>query len=636
MTPHPRYSKRAGERENDTPGRFQRSRINCLLSDGRANPTTELSINILEDPALPSKIEAHVGTEHHSTGSAQLQKQCDDLHAAPPRPPSSPNPKTPKAQIRRTPSPSLCYQEVSPSWFRQTGPGQSCSDQDADVCGRSPSPGAASDSSISTCRSRHSLLASSSGSSTSTDNECEDPFLPSLGASSKHGKTSASAEYIAGDSFSHEQRRCSFDPVAWSPEMDNHLWDTFNKFLQDPTITPFKLFPGNLPPLGISYRVAREARRTWSRNRPQTPLVRNTGEFMQSSVTTPRTLSSLSKTLASAKATETQPWPFSDESTRRRLKMLCKHKSSIKRHYQRLIRSPSLEETELPSMKTRQVSYSLADHPYECKSRSFTGTTIPLTEYQRQTGPSLDSSMNQPRRQSLASNDTRRCQESREVAKVPRLSLPQGYGPGAAPSGFSSINKPSRHSRSISMKHDASHHSRYCDVEVWMQHRKAMSFNNGRLRPQVSSTKQGQEPLAAFFPQGHDLAMRDEAVPRSKNISSFRRGYSSMKQVHDVAQSFPGSNFPFSPDDGDGDDVFSNHEGTPGLEAPPPASPFSFSLPSPKQLGFRHDSFPEGRKRRGTSIGSFSTRTEAANRSYQDQLHRSSLSSATETRRTAR
>lgn len=168
-----------------------------------------------------------------------------------------------------------------------------------------------------------------------------------------------------------------------------------------------------------------------------------------------------------------------------------------------------------------------------------------------------------------------------------------------------------------------------------MQHRKAMSFNNGRLRPQVSSTKQGQEPLAAFFPQDHDLAMRDEAVPRSKNISSFRRGYSSMKQVHDVAQSFPGSNFPFSPDDGDGDDVFSNHEGTPGLEAPPPASPFSFSLPSPKQLGFRHDSFPEGRKRRGTSIGSFSTRTEAANRSYQDQLHRSSLSSATETRRTA-
>lgn len=137
--------------------------------------------------------------------------------------------------------------------------------------------------------------------------------------------------------------------VKWTRDMDNHLWTTYNEFLQDPTITPFKMLPGTLPPLGVSYRVAREARKTWPKYKPQR------GPVSQRTM-----LSSSSKACARSRDTESGPdnnvtpkasdnvatfvkpaWPNSDASTRRRLKELCKRKFSIAPHYQRLIRSPS-------------------------------------------------------------------------------------------------------------------------------------------------------------------------------------------------------------------------------------------------------------------------------------------------------
>ncbi|KAI5301863.1 hypothetical protein KEM56_001270 [Ascosphaera pollenicola] len=143
--------------------------------------------------------------------------------------------------------------------------------------------------------------------------------------------------------------------VTWTRDMDNHLWTTYNEFLQDPTITPFKMLPGTLPPLGVSYRVAREARKTWPKYKPQrAPLPQRSrllsnaaGDCLGVTDTDPdagRPVSSnvTPNAVKNATVPPVKPaWPKSDASTRRRLKELCKRKFSIAPHYQRLIRSPS-------------------------------------------------------------------------------------------------------------------------------------------------------------------------------------------------------------------------------------------------------------------------------------------------------
>ena len=51
--------------------------------------------------------------------------------------------------------------------------------------------------------------------------------------------------------------------VNWTDETDNHLWKTYTLYRHDPTVTPFFVQPGGVPPLGVCCRVAREAKRSW-------------------------------------------------------------------------------------------------------------------------------------------------------------------------------------------------------------------------------------------------------------------------------------------------------------------------------------------------------------------------------------
>lgn len=157
----------------------------------------------------------------------------------------------------------------------------------------------------------------------------------------------------------------------WTREMDNHLWNTYQMYLQDPTITPFKTMPGSLPPLGVSHRVAREARRTWSKVKFNPSRKRNHDALQQDDADDrqgfpwPGVRSGSSTPKASA-VTQKPFWPRYDASTRKRLKQLCRRKFSIAPHYQRLLqsRSPSPFPELIPqfpsSGPSRRSSYS---HP---------------------------------------------------------------------------------------------------------------------------------------------------------------------------------------------------------------------------------------------------------------------------------
>ncbi|KAF7594215.1 hypothetical protein BBP40_009919 [Aspergillus hancockii] len=238
--------------------------------------------------------------------------------------------KTPPAQIRAAPVDSIPtgdWSTFDPQSIGETieRPGSACSQvSDSSV------------SSIETFASRRSV----GGSCTSLESDSYDPFFH-LEIPPKHVDPSPLPKF---------QRNRFPARERWTFDMDNHLWNTYQLYLQDPTITPFKMTPGSIPPLGVTHRVAREARKIWERRRfrlnkqfPSTTQQCSSGD----STPTPRT--------GIAKAV----WPKSEASTRRRLKLLCKKKFSIAPHYQRLMMSrsptPYLDMLSRSSRESSQV-----------------------------------------------------------------------------------------------------------------------------------------------------------------------------------------------------------------------------------------------------------------------------------------
>lgn len=145
-----------------------------------------------------------------------------------------------------------------------------------------------------------SSLPAGDGSCTSPESDAADPFLL---ASIKRCNAKPWAHLVKTEASKSAQR--------WTPDMDRHLWMTYLAYLQDPTVTPFKMLPGVAPPLGVCHRVVRQARRSW---RPRSSSREQRIEVK---------------------------WPKSGSSTRRRLRLLCRRKPSIAPHYQRLLQSRS-------------------------------------------------------------------------------------------------------------------------------------------------------------------------------------------------------------------------------------------------------------------------------------------------------
>ncbi|KAI9781857.1 MAG: hypothetical protein M1839_005649 [Geoglossum umbratile] len=152
--------------------------------------------------------------------------------------------------------------------------------------------------------------------------------------------------------------------VKWTDETDNHLWKTYTLYRHDPTVTPFFVQPGGVPPLGVCCRVARQAKRSW--RGPKLPLtsiveaggpqkvlqvkqvlrdVQDEANAVQTS-DSPDTVTNI-KSGSSTPTAPSEPqklaskWPGSESTTRRRLRKLCKSKFSPSSQKEQLLRPRS-------------------------------------------------------------------------------------------------------------------------------------------------------------------------------------------------------------------------------------------------------------------------------------------------------
>ncbi|KAF1916013.1 hypothetical protein BDU57DRAFT_449669 [Ampelomyces quisqualis] len=131
--------------------------------------------------------------------------------------------------------------------------------------------------------------------------------------------------------------------ATFTEDMDHHLWVTYMKYLQDPTVTPFKALPGSVPPNGVCHRVARMARKTWKGPRNTRLGTRGHAQYRSRSGTedTIRPFKSGSSTPVPRTSKSFLRYP-NEKQCRKRLRDLAKQKPSLSAHYQRLLRrSPS-------------------------------------------------------------------------------------------------------------------------------------------------------------------------------------------------------------------------------------------------------------------------------------------------------
>jgi hypothetical protein len=236
----------------------------------------------------------------------------DEGFLAPPR--SRMEFKTPPAQIRGTPFDSGDAATPWPSWDQTPGPRIKRPDS---VCSTLSD---SSIESIETFASRPSV-----GSCTSVESDLFDSYFP-LEMSKEPELESPSRPQ---KQHSHVKKADN----SWTREMDNHLWNTYQIYLQDPTMTPFKMTPGSIPPLGVTSRVARRARKNWEKKRNRIVQSVSMASADAFGTSTPKVSDEGSQPL----------WPKSDSKTRRRLKLLCRRKFSISPHYQRIMQSRTPE-----------------------------------------------------------------------------------------------------------------------------------------------------------------------------------------------------------------------------------------------------------------------------------------------------
>ncbi|KAI9367615.1 hypothetical protein BJX61DRAFT_290071 [Aspergillus egyptiacus] len=393
-----------------------RSRVRSgtdLFSQASCDSTTYNSVP--SDQPLPS-IEFPPAYEAPEASSVSKVLSANDHFLAPPR--NRVALKTPPAQIRPDPIEAECTRPWS-AWNPQTAgnaierPSSACSN--------------ASDSSVSSIET-FSSRRSVGGSCTSTESDAYDPFF--------HIELTPK-QTLDMPPLPPAPRSIPRKPAKakerWTLDMDNHLWNIYQLYIQDPTITPFKMTPGSIPPLGVTHRVAREAKRSWERK-----WVRLDMEF-QSTITAPRS----GESTPTARDHAPKPsWPKSEASTRRRLKHLCRRKFSIAPHYQRMMQSrsptPFMDLFSRPSDTAARVeapvgtstAYATRDLGVSLVSSSIQG---PLTQLSGQDsagerhhtvsfGP-----RSRPRSESGSALPTKSSSFSETDVVVPRLGSPFSY-----------------------------------------------------------------------------------------------------------------------------------------------------------------------------------------------------------------
>ncbi|KAF2088407.1 hypothetical protein K490DRAFT_64458 [Saccharata proteae CBS 121410] len=193
-----------------------------------------------------------------------------------------------------------------------------------------------SDSSLSS-RDSFNSYHSYGGSCTSPESEFADPFMF---PTSKPGQSKVQSSPLQDYNQRPSKRLRTTQETVWTKHMDSHLWLTYMACLQDPTVTPFKMLPGTVPPLGICTRVARQAKKTW-RGPSSLP-----GSKDPDRNDSPDTIKARSGSCTPTTRGVHRPypkWPKSEATARGRLRKLCKREPMLAAHYQRLLhcRTPS-------------------------------------------------------------------------------------------------------------------------------------------------------------------------------------------------------------------------------------------------------------------------------------------------------
>jgi hypothetical protein len=184
---------------------------------------------------------------------------------------------------------------------------------------------------------------SDDGSCTSPESDIADPFQFPIFKGKQRAISYEEPEQkltLNGNLRSKTQKN-----APWTKAQSAHLWSTYLVYLQDPTVTPFRIGASAVPPEGVCYRVARQAKRSWKGAKVVSPPLRRSSRLNS-------VLSSLSSR-ASEKSGSLTPtgetpkvyaqWPHSSGATRHHLRELCRNKDnasvSCHRHFQS--RSPT-------------------------------------------------------------------------------------------------------------------------------------------------------------------------------------------------------------------------------------------------------------------------------------------------------
>jgi hypothetical protein len=242
-------------------------------------------------------------------------------------------PKTPVAQMR-----TISHYNGPHDWSEISHANQS------ETFSRPSSSSGFSDSSVSSCDSIGSFM-SRGGSCTSPEDDAADPFV----FCSPPIKFQQSTLHSAA----HEQPAKKLKLRAtFSEEMDYHLWMTYMKYLQDPTVTPFKALPSTAPPNGVCHRVARMARKTWKGPRPsRAGALRASAQYGSPQSGTPDTMKPIRSGSSTPLARPSKPFMRfpTEKQCRKRLRDLAKQRPTLSAHYQRLLRrSPSPLQSSPP------------------------------------------------------------------------------------------------------------------------------------------------------------------------------------------------------------------------------------------------------------------------------------------------
>ena len=229
-------------------------------------------------------------------------------------------------------------------------------------------------------------------------------------------------------------------------------------YLQDPTLTPFKMLPGTAPPLGVCSRVAREAKKAWKEGRIHV----STQNQSHSSINGCRSGSHETiRAMNSGEITPTGPsvrkpvlaWPRSESATRRKLRQLCKRNPSLSAHYQRLMFTrtpspfPSSPQTHFQSRSSRLSSpFNHSERPASFATQDMTYSLATSTSTTMQPDHPLPQMSSEAlvadeRRNSWVSQPTARLQAHQKSqslqlglklnSRVGRRALNSAFGPHA-------------------------------------------------------------------------------------------------------------------------------------------------------------------------------------------------------------